>query len=212
MSERYCYAGELDTETRIRLTRYNERDLREKEIRVADASFDALIRPDQMNWLEVRGLTNADVITRIVKNFGFHELDAKDILTPLHVAKIEEYEGRMLIVLNTCYFDERQEMRSEHIGILVSERAVVTFTESDNPIFENTREALRSNTLNIRRKGYGLLVAFLLNSIIAGLADAAAKVEEFLEGMRRFARCPVYPPEFRARVFKISREEQGNRF
>lgn len=195
LSERYCYAGELDTETRIRLTRYNERDLREKEIRVADASFDALIRPDQMNWLEVRGLTNADVITRIVKNFGFHELDAKDILTPLHVAKIEEYEGRMLIVLNTCYFDERQEMRSEHIGILVSERAVVTFTESDNPIFENTREALRSNTLNIRRKGYGLLVAFLLNSIIAGLADAAAKVEEFLEDIEETLLNPDDTPE-----------------
>ena len=44
-----------------------------------------------------------------------------------------------------------------------------------------------------------------------GSALRLTGVEEFLEGMRRFARCPVYPPEFRARVFKISRDEQGNR-
>ena len=36
-------------------------------------------------------------------------------------------------------------------------------------------------------------------------------VEEFLEGFRQFTRCPEYPEEFGARVFKISRDEQGNR-
>ena len=36
-------------------------------------------------------------------------------------------------------------------------------------------------------------------------------VEEFLESLRKFTRCPQYPEEFGARVFKISRDEQGNR-
>lgn len=36
-------------------------------------------------------------------------------------------------------------------------------------------------------------------------------VEEFMEGISRYTRCPVYPKEFAARVFKISRDSQGNR-
>lgn len=36
-------------------------------------------------------------------------------------------------------------------------------------------------------------------------------VEEFMEGISRYTRCPKYPQEFAARVFKISRDSQGNR-
>ena len=35
--------------------------------------------------------------------------------------------------------------------------------------------------LNIRRKNSGLLLAFLLNTIIANLVESASKVEEMLE-------------------------------
>ena len=36
-------------------------------------------------------------------------------------------------------------------------------------------------------------------------------VKEFLEGFQKYTVCPEYPEEFGARVFKISRDEQGNR-
>ena len=36
-------------------------------------------------------------------------------------------------------------------------------------------------------------------------------VQTLLHGLAQYCRCPEYPAEFRARVFKISRDEQGNR-
>ena len=129
LSDKYYYAGEHETATGIRLTQYNEQSLHTKEVRITDTSFSKLSDPDQINWFEVSGLTNADAITRIVKDFGLHNLDAKDILTPQHVVKVEEYKGRMLIVLNSCYYDVNNEMRSEHISILVANNTVITFTE-----------------------------------------------------------------------------------
>ncbi len=181
LSDKYYYAGEHETATGIRLTQYNEQSLHTKEVRITDTSFSKLSDPDQINWFEVSGLTNADAITRIVKDFGLHNLDAKDILTPQHVVKVEEYKGRMLIVLNSCYYDVNNEMRSEHISILVANNTVITFTESNNPVFEAAHKALLSNMLNIRKKGSGLLLAFLLNTIIANLVESASKVEEILE-------------------------------
>ena len=173
---------DTDFLTRINdITQDNEQSLHTKEVRITDTSFSKLSDPDQINWFEVSGLTNADAITRIVKDFGLHNLDAKDILTPQHVVKVEEYKGRMLIVLNSCYYDVNNEMRSEHISILVANNTVITFTESNNPVFEAAHKALLSNMLNIRKKGSGLLLAFLLNTIIANLVESASKVEEILE-------------------------------
>ena len=150
-------------------------------MRITDTSFSKLSDSDQINWIEVSGLTNADAITRIVKDFGLHNLDAKDILTPQHVVKVEEYKGRMLIVLNSCYYDVNNEMRSEHISILVANNTVITFTESNNPVFEAAHKALLSTMLNIRKIGSCLLLAFLLITIIANLVESASKVEEILE-------------------------------
>ena len=136
---------------------------------------------NSINWFQVSGLTDSEAVTRIVNEFGMHNLDAKDILTPQHVVKIEEYDKHMLIVLNSSYYDTNMEINSEHISILITGNVVISFTESNNPVFEKAYKAIESDMLNIRRKNSGLLLAFLLNTIIANLVESASKVEEMLE-------------------------------
>ena len=178
---RYFYGGEHDTVTRISLTQYNTDTLHTREIKTNEKSFKKFVDGNSINWFQVSGLTDSEAITRIVNEFGMHNLDAKDILTPQHVVKIEEYDRHMLIVLNSSYYDTNMEINSEHISILITGNVVISFTESNNPVFENAYKALESDMLNIRRKNSGLLLAFLLNTIIANLVEAASKVEEMLE-------------------------------
>ena len=181
LSDKYYYAGEHETVTDIRLTQYNAEALHTTEIKKGTSSFGKLVDPNKINWFQVSGLTDSDTITRIVKEFGLHNLDAKDILTPQHVVKIEEYANHVLIILNSSYYDANMEIHSEHISLLVTGNVVITFTESNNPVFANTMKALESDMLNLRKKGSGLLLAFLLNTIIANLVETASKVEEMLE-------------------------------
>lgn len=181
LADKYYYVGEHETVTGIRLTQYNADILHTYEVKTSDTSFSKQVNPDCINWFQVSGLTNSDAITRIVNDFGMHNLDAKDILTPQHVVKIEEYDGHLLIILNSSYYDANDEIRSEHISILITGNVVITFTESNHPVFENTQKALEANMLNIRKKGSGLLLAFLLNTLIANLVESVSKVEEMLE-------------------------------
>ena len=113
---------------------------------------------NSINWFQVSGLTDSEAVTRIVNEFGMHNLDAKDILTPQHVVKIEEYDKHMLIVLNSSYYDTNMEINSEHISILITGNVVISFTESNNPVFEKAYKAIESDMLNIRRKNSGLLL------------------------------------------------------
>ena len=181
LADRYFYAGEHDTVTRISLTQYNTDTLHTREIKTNETSFKKFVDGNSINWFQVSGLTDSEAVTRIVNEFGMHNLDAKDILTPQHVVKIEEYDKHMLIVLNSSYYDTNMEINSEHISILITGNVVISFTESNNPVFEKAYKAIESDMLNIRRKNSGLLLAFLLNTIIANLVESASKVEEMLE-------------------------------
>ena len=89
LSDKYYYAGEHETVTDIRLTQYNAEALHTTEIKKGTSSFGKLVDPNKINWFQVSGLTDSDTITRIVKEFGLHNLDAKDILTPQHVVICE---------------------------------------------------------------------------------------------------------------------------
>ena len=180
LSEKYYYVGKHNTETGIRLIQYNEHSIHTKEVKTTDL-FSKLADDNSINWFQVSGLTDSEAVTRIVKDFGMHNLDAKDVLTPQHVIKIEEYNQHLLIVLNSSYYDANEEIQSEHISILVSGNTIITFTETNNPVFESAEKALESDLLGVRKKGCGLLLAFLLNTIIANLVDSVSKVEELLE-------------------------------
>ena len=181
LSDHYYYAGEHETDTSVRLLRYNATEVQTVKIKNIDEPLRPYVDANSINWFQVNGLTNSDLITRIVTEFGLHSLDAKDILTPQHVAKIEEYDKHMLFILNSTYYNANNKINSEHISILITENIIVTFTESNKPIFENVAKGLESNTLNLRKKGTGLFLAFLLNTVIANLVESASKVEDFLE-------------------------------
>lgn len=184
LSEQYLYSGEHDTiTTGIQLTQYNATLLETKEVKTSTVSFSKLINDSAINWFQVGGLNDAETITRIVKEFGLHNLDAKDILTPQHVVKIEEYNNHLFIITNSCNFDLNDELHTEHISILVTQNTIITFTESNKPIFEKCQKALEQNLLNIRSKNPDVLLAFLLNTIIANLVESASKMEEKLEDM-----------------------------
>ncbi len=181
LSEHYYYVGEHKTETTISLTQFNAVSIDTREINPDMESFKSLVDSSRINWFQVSGLTNSEAVTRIVNDFGMHNLDAKDILTPEHVAKIEEYDKHMLFIFNSTYYNSNLKLNSEHISILITDNIVITFTESNNPVFENACKALESNMMNIRKRGVGLFLAFLLNIIFANLVEAASKVEDLLE-------------------------------
>lgn len=183
LADTYYYAGDHETLTTIRLTQYNDKTSSTREVGTGEPSFAKLADPQCVNWFQVSGLTDSAAVTRIVKDCGLHNLDAKDILTPQHVIKFEESNGRLLIILNTSYYNDRMEITSEHISIVVAGHTVITFTESHNPVFENVMQAIASNTLNIRQRGSGLLLAFLLNTVIVHLVESAAQVEDKLEAI-----------------------------
>lgn len=180
-ADKYRYTGHFAVPTRIRLTNFNKGVLETVELGEETESFKQYLREDCINWFEVTGLTNASLIERFSKEMGLDSLDLRDILTPSHVVKIDVYKERVCFILNLCTFNEERKIVVEHMAIHVSRNVVISFKEGESDIFFNAHEALKENTLKIREKESGLLLAFLLNSFISEQIEAVVHLEGKLE-------------------------------
>ncbi|MDD2436529.1 MAG: magnesium/cobalt transporter CorA [Massilibacteroides sp.] len=185
LSEQYVYTGNQTTSTTLRLIQYNTEGVRDNAIpqEKENELFERIQHQGKaMNWVQVNGLMDAELISRIIAKFGLDMLDAKDILTPEHIVKIEEYQGKIFIILNSCHYNERNEIETEHIGILMVGNTVITFAETNHDLFIPVIKAINEDILGIRSKEDGsMLLAFLLNAVVASLVETSTHVEELLE-------------------------------
>ncbi|WP_085536024.1 magnesium/cobalt transporter CorA [Massilibacteroides vaginae] len=181
LSEQYVYTGDNTTPTSIRLINYNAAGVQTHEIKTDHLHFHKLPDSNKVNWLQVSGLADAELITNIATDFGLDALDAKDILTSQHIVKVEEYKDKVFIILNTCHYDESNQIHTEHIAILLAGNTIVTLVENNHDLFAPVMKAIQDDVLSLRAKDSSLLLAFLLNAVVASLVEASLRVEELLE-------------------------------
>jgi len=109
-------------------------------------------------------------------------------------ALLEELQARLS---DRCldFSAGRDEAFLEHIA-LSDEKLMELYLETGNIPTARVKQAMRERKL---------FPCFF------GSALRLEGVEEFMQGIAEYARVPEYPDEFGAKVFKISRDEQGNR-
>ena len=102
--------------------------------------------------------------------------------------------------------DETAEKAEDEISDLQS-RFLEDISVCDEELLEKYLETEEISTSDIRKviKERKLFPCFF------GSALKMTGVEEFLHGLEKYCETPTYPSEFGAKVFKIARDDQGNR-
>ncbi len=117
----------------------------------------------------------------LVMDFGFNNLVVWDVLKAGQVVKLDVEKEYLLLIINSCSFQTNEKTCSGHIAVFVSREVVITFTESDDLMFENVDNSLIINVMDIRNKQSGMLLAFIINSIMVELIETASRLEQGLE-------------------------------
>lgn len=193
-SDNYIYSGKSKIPTTIHRKSYNKEVLESEDIQTDIESFSSKVREDCINWFRIEGLIDSLNISRLMAEFGLDVIDSRDVLTPDSVVKIDKNDNRILTVLNDCNFTFNELVISEHICIIVVGNVVLTFTENKDTVFDNVDTSLNLNTMKIRSQGSGVLLAFLLNSIMASMIETTVKVEDMLEKLEEVLLANQYTP------------------
>ncbi|MCD8071942.1 MAG: hypothetical protein LUE10_01950, partial [Alistipes sp.] len=167
-ADSYRYHGNYNQPTRVKVTRYNPEKIEEEEIDSRSLDFRPLVKEGYVNWIQVTGLGDGELITRIITGFGLHPIDCKAVLTPCHAAKIDAHGNRLIMVMRACFISSSNKVTSEHIAIISKANLVVTFREKESPdIFSHIHESLHNDTMSIRSSSRTMLLAFILNTVFS---------------------------------------------
>ncbi len=177
------YTGEKTTPTGIHFIQYSENFFLEQKINDTKEII-PLMQNNYVHWIKVSGMNNPDLIVDLVKKFGLNILDAKDILTPQHIATVEEFDENIFIVLTAVYNKKGdEELYTEHIALILGKNYVISFQESNEPLFDNIYKATKENSMRIDNKNADFLLATLLNEIIKNYNNCLSQLEDSLEDL-----------------------------
>ncbi|MCT4698408.1 magnesium/cobalt transporter CorA [Tenacibaculum haliotis] len=181
------YTGDKEsTQLFINAFDYTKDSLEEKKINKIESCF-GYKETETTTWININGLNNVDAIQKIGNHYKLHPLILEDIVNINQRPKIDEYDDYIFVVFKMLYYDANQHLKVEHISIILGDKYVLSFQESEEDVFDGIRERIRASKGIIRSNGSDYLLYALMDAvvdnyflIIETMGEKVEKLEELL--------------------------------
>jgi len=203
------YFGKNITENiSIKHVTFNSEELRiDKNISLS--SISKHLESKMINWFEVSGFHQTDIIEKVGQKFNLHPLLLEDTLNTTQKPKLEyfEDENQTFLILKVPRFVENStEVEFEHIALIYHPDFVLSFQEMDHTdVFEPMLSRLERPNSKTRKKGTDFLFYALIDIIIDSyylvLNHLESKIDELETEILRHAK-----PHHQNQLFFLKRE------
>src|SRR6185369_7755896 len=144
---------------------------------------------DSINWINVDGLTDTDLIKKIGKHFNLHYLLLDDIMNTDHRPKVDLYNDHLFVTMKMLYRMEGDEIDYEHISFVLGKSYLLSFQEKEGDIFNHLRERIKTDSGIFRKRGADYLLYRLVDTIVDSyytiLENVGYKVEALEENISK---------------------------
>jgi len=146
----------------------------------------ACLNNPSITWVNICGIHDPHMIEEVGKKFGLHPLMLEDIMSLGQRSKLDDYKETLYIVARMLTYDSKKEVASdEQVSLILGKNYVITFLESNSPIFNPIRERLKQADSRIRQRGADYLYYALIDCLVDNYFVILEKVDgklEHLEG------------------------------
>lgn len=186
------------------------------------------VKSNEVNWINIDGLHNIDLVKSVGDHFEIHPLVLEDILNPDQRPKIEDYEKYIFCTVKTLNTLKADDIIYEQMSFVLGKDFLLSFQEKEGDLFDGLRHRLKNDPASkARQKDVDYLFYRLIDTIvdsyyliIENLGERIERLEDevYLEptketlqkiqGLKKeliFLRKSVYP--LREAVSKISKGE-----
>lgn len=150
----------------ITLIKYNERECIEKEYESVNELIPEL--SDQcVNWINVDGLHDIDILQKLGDHFGLHNLLLEDITNTDHLPKFEDYEEVLFLTLKMLYLSPGVGVIDhEQLSFVLGKDFLLSFQEKKGDVFDQIRERIRTGKGKARGRKTDYLLYLLIDRIV----------------------------------------------
>ncbi|MCL1942109.1 MAG: magnesium/cobalt transporter CorA [Candidatus Azobacteroides sp.] len=181
LSDSLVYTGDaVSVKTRINLLAYDAEEAVSKQYEKVEEAV-GTIDNNKISWIHVTGLNDTEKIHTLCKHFKIGLLHVKDILNSEHLAKVDVVDEQYIfLVLDAFSYHSDLSLQHEHVTLILGNNYVISFQESDSPIFDNIRNAVEQNSMSIRSR----TADYLFCSLIANVTDNYRRlIEDIQDGL-----------------------------
>jgi magnesium transporter len=150
----------------IHIMQYDAEMLIEEQLPSVSEAI-AKIKPSSVNWINIYGIHDLQMIKTIGDKLKIPPLILEDILNTDQPPKYEEGESYDGFILKMLSHDEKKDrIHAEQITILLGENYVLTLQEKKGDVFAPVRERIRINKGRVRINNNDYLAYTLMDTIV----------------------------------------------
>jgi magnesium transporter len=155
-----------DQEIKITVMDYNGASCEEKEIKALNECF-YFTDDSVVTWIDVERLHEIEIIQQVGDCPGLHPLVLEDILNTSQRPKLEDYGDYLYIVLKRLFHDDKGDIGSEQVSLIVGSSFVISFQEGiQADLFSPIKERIRAGKGRIRGMGADYLAYSLMDAVV----------------------------------------------
>lgn len=159
------YTGKEKGKVNISVLIHDEKHVQEKKVKSIDECFPLKKKPS-VTWINVDGVHDPGIIEKIGQYLNLHPLAMEDIVSIGQRPKTEDYGDYIFTVLRLVEYNNRNELSSEQISIIIGQNYVISFKERESDIFDNIRERIIKGKARGRKLGASYLAYRLIDAIV----------------------------------------------
>ncbi len=187
--EDLVYIGDQDQQIQITLIKYDEQTVESIEIKNTEDLIDKF-EPDKINWINLNGVGNRDIMTEIAKYFKFNDLMTEDIMNTEHHPKSEEFDEHLFTTLKMVWLTKENDdiqIIQEHLTIVLGDNFVISFQDKiEDDVFSSVRQRILLDKGKLRQKGADFLFYKLIDSIVDQFFLVMEYIREQIEDLEDF--------------------------
>ena len=178
------YVGDATNEKiDLELIRYDTTTFSEDKISINDITN--IEEKSGVKWLNITGLHEPELIQKIGTQFDIHKLVLEDIANTARYAKIEDYSESLYIILKMFYVDSNNEIRMEHINLILKKNLLFSFQESSGDVFDPVRKRIRNGSKKIYESDSDYLFYALIDAVVDNYFIILRKIGERIDVLKK---------------------------
>ncbi len=136
----------------------------------------------KVNWINLTGLHQTELLEEIGSYFKIHSLVLEDILNTTERPKLEDYGSYLFFLLKRFHLSPKAgEIEIEQVALVLGDKYLLSFEEKENETFEPVREQLRIGKNRLRNSGVDYLAYSLIDLTVDQYFAVLEKLGEEIE-------------------------------
>jgi len=153
----------------------------EKVLVQTPEELDALTAPAATQWINIIGVSDEQLMSRLGAVSGLNSLVVEDIVNTEKRPKVDEYEDYIFGIFKMLYLNGDQQIVREHVALVLTANRVYVYQEIEADVFDKVRQRIVEKSGRIRSRGADYLFFALLDALVDHYFIVLEQTEERLD-------------------------------